>query len=102
MNKQQKAALRHLTGNRLSDEEFADLTHYIETYLSVPQTLSQDLRRIVHMNGKIVRSGAEVIIAFKIGDKLYPATKHNCELMDTYLHTGEKNYLNDLENEVGF
>lgn len=51
--------------------------------------------------GKVVRKAdAEAIIVFRVGDKYYPATDHNKQCFEAYLHTGDENYLKDLEGEV--
>lgn len=52
--------------------------------------------------GRMIRKGAEVIMIFHVGDKYYKATDTNCELMDAFMHTGDKQYLNQLEDEVEF
>lgn len=56
--------------------------------------------RIKQLSGKVVRKGAEILLVFKVSGKYYPATDYNCELMETYLHTGDENYLTKLENEM--
>ena len=50
--------------------------------------------------GKVMRKNAEVIIVFRVNGKYYPATEYNSELFETYLHTGDELYLQQLENEV--
>jgi len=50
--------------------------------------------------GKVMRKNAEVIIVFRVNGKYYPATEFNSELFETYLHTGDELYLQQLENEV--
>lgn len=50
--------------------------------------------------GKVMRKNAEVIIVFRVNGKYYPATEYNSELFETYLHTGDEQYLQQLENEV--
>lgn len=50
--------------------------------------------------GKIMRKNAEVITIFKVRGKYYPATGENCELFETYLHTGDEFYLSGLTNEL--
>lgn len=52
--------------------------------------------------GKVIREGAEIIIIFKVNDKYYPATDANADIMDTFLHTGDKVLLDQLEDEVEF
>lgn len=50
--------------------------------------------------GKVWRKNAEVITVFRVDGKYYPATEHNCELFEAYLHTGDEFYLSDLEAEL--
>lgn len=50
--------------------------------------------------GRVMRKNAEVILLFKVDGKYYPATDHNKELFETYLHTGNENLLNQLDNEL--
>lgn len=56
--------------------------------------------KINQLVGKVMRKDAEVIIIFRVGGKYYPATEHNAQLFETYLHTGDENYLMGLEQEV--
>lgn len=62
--------------------------------------MNTTLKELVGFTGKVVREGAEVIIIFKVQGKYYPATQWNSEVMDTYMHTGEKALLNQFEDEV--
>lgn len=55
------------------------------------------LRQLV---GKVVRKNAEILIVFRVAGKYYPATEHNSELFETYLHTGDEFYLDKLEAEM--
>lgn len=64
--------------------------------------MSSDLKQLIKVSGKVVRDGAEVIVIFKVQGKYYPANDHNAEVMDTYIHTGDKALLNQFENEVEF
>lgn len=64
--------------------------------------MNSTLKHLVKVSGKVVREGAEVIIIFKVQGKYYPATDHNANVMDTYIHTGDKALLNQFENEVEF
>lgn len=50
--------------------------------------------------GQMIRKGAEVIMIFKVKNKYYPATQHNREIMDGYLHTGAIAFLDQLTDEV--
>lgn len=50
--------------------------------------------------GKVVRMDAEVIIIFRVGGKYYKNNEANAELFETYLHTGDEMYLQQLTNEV--
>lgn len=50
--------------------------------------------------GKVMRKNAEVITIFKVDGKYYPATGPNCEIFETYLHTGDESILDKLENEL--
>lgn len=50
--------------------------------------------------GKVMRQKAEVILIFKVGGKYYPATDENAEAFETYLHTGDELYLQQLTNEI--
>lgn len=45
---------------------------------------------------------AQIIMIFKANGKLYHATKHNCEVMDAYTHTGDDAYLDQLTDEMEF
>ncbi len=56
----------------------------------------------VSISGKVIRHGLEVIIIFKAKNKYYQNTKENSELVDTYMHTGDEKYLEQLEGEVPF
>jgi len=47
-----------------------------------------------------MRKNAEVIIIFRVGGKYYPATEENSQAFETYLHTGDPKYLDELTNEV--
>lgn len=47
-----------------------------------------------------MRKDAEVILIFRVRGKYYPATEHNAQLFETYLHTGETVWLDKLENEM--
>ena len=58
-----------------------------------------EIRQLV---GKVVKKNAEIIIIFKVNGKYYPATEHNSELFETYLHTGDEKYLETLEAEMEF
>lgn len=98
----QKEMLRHLTGGRLSDEEFADLTNYIETYL-MPGKLAYTLtnfKKYTQIAGKIVRDGVGMQMFFKVDGKTYPANYKNCEVMDAYLHTSDEKCLEQLEGQI--
>ncbi len=53
-----------------------------------------------HLSGKVLREGTEMLLIFRVNGKYYPATDFNCEIMDTWLHTGNKKYLDNLENEM--
>lgn len=50
--------------------------------------------------GKVMRKNAEVITIFKVDDKHYPADEYNSQIFETYLHTGNKEILSKLENEI--
>lgn len=50
--------------------------------------------------GKVMRKNAEVITIFKVNGKYYPATGHNSQVFETYLHTGDLKVLDNLENEL--
>jgi len=56
-----------------------------------------DLMKIA---GRVIHKDAEVILIFRVRGKLYPSTEHNSEIMDAYMHTGDKKYLKGLENEM--
>lgn len=47
-----------------------------------------------------MRNKAEIIIIIKVGQKCYPATNNNRDIIDAYIHTGDGNYLKQLENEL--
>lgn len=55
---------------------------------------------MAQLAGKVVRKDAEVIIIFRVGGKYYPATDENKEAFETYLHTGDPQYLDQLTNEL--
>lgn len=50
--------------------------------------------------GKVIRDGKKVQLIFKVGNVYFPHTEHNGELIDAYLHTGDENYLDQLEGEA--
>lgn len=50
--------------------------------------------------GKVFRNKAEVIMIFRVGKSYYPATEHNSELFEAYLHTGDEFYLQGLTDEL--
>lgn len=50
--------------------------------------------------GKVMRTKAEVLTIFRVDGKYYPATGENCELFESYLHTGDEFYLSGLTNEL--
>lgn len=52
------------------------------------------------INGKVIRSAGKVQLVFKYGNQYYPHTERNGELIDAYLHTGDKSYLEQLEGEA--
>lgn len=56
--------------------------------------------KMAQLVGKVMRKNAEVITIFKVGGKYYPADNYNCEIFETYLHTGDESILSKLENEL--
>lgn len=56
--------------------------------------------KLTQIQGKVLRGPAEILLLFKVGGKYYPGTDYNCELMETYLHTGDEMYLEQLEHEM--
>lgn len=57
--------------------------------------------RVRSIAGKIVRRNEVAIeMIFKVAGKQYPATEYNSELVESYLHTGDTFYLDDLEDEL--
>lgn len=56
--------------------------------------------KLRQLTGKVVRRNAEVLLIFKVDGKYYPATEHNSECFETYLHTGDEFYLTLLEAEM--
>ncbi len=50
--------------------------------------------------GKVMRKNAEVITIFKVDGKYYPADEQNSQQFEAYLHTGDEQYLLNLENEL--
>jgi len=56
--------------------------------------------KMAQLVGKVMRKNAEVITIFKVDGKYYPATGENCELFESYLHTGDEFYLSGLTNEL--
>jgi hypothetical protein len=52
------------------------------------------------ITGKVIRTGEEVTLIFKVGNHYYPHTERNGELIDAYLHTGDSSYLEQLEGEA--
>lgn len=104
MDDKQKEVLKHLTGGRLNDEEFADLTNYIETYLmpgKLPYTLTS-FKKYAQIAGKIVRDGVGMQMFFRVDGKTYPASLVNCEVMDAYLHTSDEECLKRLEGPLDY
>lgn len=57
------------------------------------------MTKLNQLVGKVVRKDAEVLVLFRVGDKYYPATDYNAELFETYLHTGNAEWLDKLEND---
>lgn len=55
---------------------------------------------INRLQGKVIRNKAEVIVLFKVDGKWFPSTGRNRELFETYMHTGDEYYLEELENEM--
>lgn len=55
---------------------------------------------MANLSGTVMRKNAEVILIFKVSGKYYPATGHNKELFETYLHTGDEALLDKLTNEL--
>lgn len=55
---------------------------------------------INRLMGKVIRNKAEVIVLFKVNGKYFPSTGRNRELFETYMHTGDEYYLQELENEM--
>lgn len=58
------------------------------------------MTKLNQLVGKVVRKDAEVLVLFRVGDKYYPATDYNAELFETYLQTGNAEWLDKLENEM--
>lgn len=56
--------------------------------------------KLRQLTGQVVRKGAEIMLIFKVAGKYYPATEHNSECFETYLHTGDEFYLTLLEAEM--
>lgn len=56
--------------------------------------------KLRQLSGKVVRDGAEILLVFKVAGKYYPATDFNSEIMDAYMHTGDEQYLSQLEAEM--
>lgn len=54
-----------------------------------------------NLAGKKIHN-AQIIMIFKANGKLYHATKHNCEVMDAYTHTGDDAYLDQLTDEMEY
>lgn len=50
--------------------------------------------------GKVIRENSLVKIVFAYKGKYYPHDEHNGELVDAYLHTGDKSYLEQLEGAI--
>lgn len=50
--------------------------------------------------GRMIRKDAQVIMIFKVRGKYYPATQHNSDAMDAYMHTGDPTFLDKFEDEV--
>jgi hypothetical protein len=65
-----------------------------------PYKTKVSIKQMVSISGRVVREDAEVIIIFKVQGKYYPATDHNNDAMDAYIHTGDPIYLNMFEKEV--
>lgn len=97
MDEHQKRVIKHLAGEKLGEVELNNITHYIEKFF-VPK--AEATKRLARVSGMVLRNGAEVLVMFKVGGKLYPATDANCGVMDNYLHTREEQYLNQLEQEI--
>lgn len=56
--------------------------------------------KLNQLEGKNMGIQAEIITIFKVNGKYYPATEYNCQLFETYMHTGQADLLNKLEHEI--
>lgn len=56
--------------------------------------------KMAQLAGKVLRKNAEVILIFKVKGKYYPATEYNSQCFETYLHTGDEQWLDKLDNEM--
>lgn len=93
----QKRTIKHLTSGKLGQAELDNIIHYIDTFF-VPK--KETTKRLARISGMVLRNGAEVLVMFRIGGKLYPATDENCGVMDNYLHSRDEQYLKQLEQEI--
>lgn len=73
---------------------------YCDTHQDHNSTPPVDTLKIKQLCGKVIRRDAEVLVLFKVKGKYYHADDHNSAVMDTYLHTGKAEYLDQLENEM--
>jgi hypothetical protein len=62
--------------------------------------MSKTEKVISSFGGRIIRKDAVVIMIYKVRGKYYPATQHNSEVMDAYMHTGDPTYLDKFEDPV--
>lgn len=52
--------------------------------------------------GRVLNTGVEIITLVKVDGRYYAMSQSNAELMDTYLHTGDSVYLEQLTDEIRF
>lgn len=52
--------------------------------------------------GRVLNTGVEIITFVKYKDRYYAMSQENADLMDTYLHTGDYTYLDQLSDEIRF
>ena len=65
--------------------------------LQLIQDIKPPLKKAVHVAGGVRKTTVGVELVFHIAGKRYRGTRHNREVIDTFLHTGDYNYLRLLE-----
>lgn len=55
---------------------------------------------IYRVTGRVIKQAGDMLVVFKIMGRYYPAIEFNCDIVDAYWKTGDKNVLRHLKHEV--